>query len=37
LILAGSYGGFEGYLARLHALAATLGLDDVHIVGHVSN
>lgn len=37
LILAGSYGGFETYLAQLHALVAALGVRDVHILGQVSN
>jgi glycosyltransferase involved in cell wall biosynthesis len=37
LILAGAYGGFETYLAQLHALCAKLGVDDVHIVGQVTN
>lgn len=37
LILAGAYGGFETYLAELHALAASLGAGDVHILGQVSN
>jgi L-malate glycosyltransferase len=37
LLLVGSYGGFEKYLAMLHALIARLGTPDVHILGHVSN
>ncbi len=37
LLLVGSYGGFEKYLAMLHALAARLGTPDVHFLGHVSN
>jgi glycosyltransferase involved in cell wall biosynthesis len=37
LILAGSYGGFETYLAQLQMLAASLGVRDVEIVGHVTN
>lgn len=37
LILAGSYGGFDSYLARLHALVRALGVEDVHILGQVSN
>lgn len=37
LILAGSYGGFDSYLAQLHTLIADLRLDDVHILGQVSN
>jgi glycosyltransferase involved in cell wall biosynthesis len=37
LILAGSYGGFDAYLAQLHYLIARLDLDDVHILGQVTN
>jgi L-malate glycosyltransferase len=37
LLLVGSYGGFEKYLAMLHALIARLGTPDVHFLGHVSN
>jgi glycosyltransferase involved in cell wall biosynthesis len=37
LILAGSYGGFDAYLAQLHALAARLGASDVHVLGQVTN
>ena len=37
LLLVGSYGGFERYLAMLHALVARLGTPDVHFLGHVSN
>jgi L-malate glycosyltransferase len=37
LILAGSYGGFESYLAQLHTLVAELGVRDVHILGQVTN
>jgi L-malate glycosyltransferase len=37
LILAGSYGGFEPYLAQLHTLIARLGVRDVHILGQVTN
>jgi len=37
LILAGSYTGFETYLAQLHTLIADLGVRDVHIVGQVTN
>lgn len=37
LILAGSSGGFDRYLAQLHALVARLGTGDVHILGQVSN
>ncbi|MEW5983939.1 MAG: glycosyltransferase family 4 protein [Acidobacteriota bacterium] len=37
LLIVGSYGGFERYLAMLHHLVARLEVPDVHIVGHVSN
>jgi glycosyltransferase involved in cell wall biosynthesis len=37
LILAGSYGGFDTYLAQLHTLIADLGVSNVHILGQVSN
>jgi L-malate glycosyltransferase len=37
LLLAGSYGGFDAYLAQLHALAAKLGVHDVHFLGQVTN
>jgi glycosyltransferase involved in cell wall biosynthesis len=37
LLLVGSYGGFETYLAMLQALVARLGTPDVHFLGHVSN
>ncbi len=37
LLIVGSYGGFESYLASLHHLVATLGIPDVHIVGHVTD
>ncbi|MEE2637434.1 MAG: glycosyltransferase family 4 protein [Acidobacteriota bacterium] len=37
LLLVGAYGGFESYLASLHQLIATLGVTDVHLLGHVSN
>jgi glycosyltransferase involved in cell wall biosynthesis len=37
LLLVGSYGGFERYLAQLHGLIARLGTPDVHFTGHVSN
>ena len=37
LILAGSYGGFDRYLAQLHAFIAALGVQDVHILGQVTN
>jgi glycosyltransferase involved in cell wall biosynthesis len=37
LILAGSYGGVDKYLAQLHGLIAALGVKDVHILGQVTN
>ena len=37
LLLVGSYGGFERYLAMLTGLVARLGTPDVHFLGHVSN
>jgi len=37
LLLVGSYGGFERYLSQLHSLIATIGANDVHLLGHVSN
>jgi len=37
LILAGAYGGFEGYLAQLHELIARMGARNVHILGQVTN
>jgi L-malate glycosyltransferase len=37
LLLAGSYGGFDAYLAQLHHLVAELGAEDVHILGQVTN
>ena len=37
LLLVGSHGGFERYLAMLHQLMARLGTPDVHFLGHVSN
>ncbi len=37
LILAGSYGGFDRYMVQLRALVATLGVQDVHILGQVTN
>jgi glycosyltransferase involved in cell wall biosynthesis len=37
LLLAGAYGGFENYVAQLHALTATLGVEDVHLLGQVTN
>jgi glycosyltransferase involved in cell wall biosynthesis len=37
LLLVGSYGGFEKYLAMLQQLAARLDVTNVHFSGHVSN
>jgi glycosyltransferase involved in cell wall biosynthesis len=37
LLLAGSHGGFESYLVQLHALIGALGVEDVHILGQVTN
>jgi glycosyltransferase involved in cell wall biosynthesis len=37
LLLVGSYGGFERYLAMLQSLVARLGTPDVYFLGHVSN
>ena len=37
LLLVGSYGGFEKYLATLHQLCARLGVTNVHFTGHVSD
>jgi L-malate glycosyltransferase len=37
LLLAGSHGGFETYLAQLHTLTSTLGATHVEILGHVTN
>ncbi len=37
LLIVGSYGGFERYLAMLHQHVARLGARDVHFTGHVSN
>lgn len=37
LLIAGAYGGFDSYLARLHDLVARLGVRDVHILGQVTN
>jgi glycosyltransferase involved in cell wall biosynthesis len=37
LLLVGSYGGFEKYLAMVQAVAARLGTGDVHFAGHVTN
>ena len=37
LLLVGSHGGFEPYLAMLHNFIARIGATDVHFRGHVSN
>jgi L-malate glycosyltransferase len=37
LLLVGSYGGFEKYLAMVQQVAARLGTPDVHFAGHVSD
>jgi glycosyltransferase involved in cell wall biosynthesis len=37
LILAGSYGGFDTFLAQLHALVAELGVEHVQILGQVTD
>jgi len=37
LILAGSYSGFDAYLAQLHTLIARLGVRDVFIAGQITN
>jgi glycosyltransferase involved in cell wall biosynthesis len=37
LLLAGSYGGFDDYVAELQALVSALGVEDVHILGQVTN
>jgi glycosyltransferase involved in cell wall biosynthesis len=37
LILAGSYAGFDDYLAQVRALIAKIGASDVHILGQVSD
>lgn len=37
LLLVGSYGGFDKYLAMLHQLAARLGVTNVYFTGHVSD
>ncbi|MBI1873985.1 MAG: glycosyltransferase family 4 protein [Acidobacteria bacterium] len=37
LLIVGSYGGFDRYLAMLHQLIASLGTRDVHLVGQVTN
>ncbi len=37
LLLVGSHGGFERYLAMLHQFIARIGAADVHLLGHVTN
>ena len=37
LLLAGSYAGFDDYLAQVRALVSKLGATDVHILGHISD
>jgi L-malate glycosyltransferase len=37
LLIVGSYGGFDRYLAALTQLSATLDLPHVHFTGHVSD
>jgi glycosyltransferase involved in cell wall biosynthesis len=37
LLIVGSHGGFERYLAMLHQFIADIGATDVHFLGHVSN
>lgn len=37
LLLVGSHGGFERYLAMLHDFVARIGAADVHFLGHVTN
>jgi L-malate glycosyltransferase len=37
LLLVGSYGGFEKYLAMLHQLSARLGVTNVLFTGHVTD
>lgn len=37
LILAGSYAGFEDYLAQVQGLVSRLGASDVHILGQISD
>jgi len=37
LILAGSYSGFDAYLAQIHTLIAQLGVRDVFITGQITN
>jgi glycosyltransferase involved in cell wall biosynthesis len=37
LIVVGAHSGFERYLSALDHLSASLGLDHVHLVGHVTD
>ena len=37
LLLVGSYGGFEKYLAMVQQFIADIGAQDVHFLGHVAN
>lgn len=37
LLLVGSHGGFERYLAMVHDFVARIGATDVHFMGHVTN
>lgn len=37
LLLVGSYSGFERYLSMLLTMVSSLGVRDVHFLGHVSN
>jgi glycosyltransferase involved in cell wall biosynthesis len=37
LLLVGAHAGFERYLSMLLSMIATLGVRDVHFLGHVSN
>jgi glycosyltransferase involved in cell wall biosynthesis len=37
LLLVGSYGGFEKYLAMVQRFVVQIGAQDVHFLGHVAN
>jgi glycosyltransferase involved in cell wall biosynthesis len=37
LLVVGSHGGFEKYLAMLHGIIGRLGVKDVYLTGHVTN
>lgn len=37
LLLVGSYGGFEKYLAMVQRFVVQIGAEDVHFLGHVAN